>query len=74
MLPHLGAPLSPFSAWLLLRRIKTLELRMKRHSSNALSLAAFLSAYTAVTLVYYPGLSSHPDHDITPRLMGGQYG
>jgi methionine-gamma-lyase len=74
MLSHLGAPISPFSAWLLLRGIKTLELRMQRHSSNALALAEYLADHPAVARVYYPGLSSHPGHDIATRLMGGRYG
>lgn len=74
MLSHLGAPVSPFGAWLLLRGVKTLELRMQRHSSNALALADYLAGHSAVTRVYYPGLPAHPGHAVAARLMGGLFG
>lgn len=74
MLSHLGAPLSPFNAWLLLRGIKTLELRMERHSANALALARYLTARPEVTHVYYPGLETHPGHELATRLMDGRFG
>lgn len=65
----LGATLSPFNAWLLLRGIKTLFLRMNAHSDNAMALAKFLSGHSRVKGVHYPGLSSHPGHDIARRQM-----
>jgi methionine-gamma-lyase len=74
MLSHLGAPISPFNAWLLLRGVKTLELRMERHCRNALGLATYLSARPEVTRVYYPGLPDHPGHAIAARLLEGGFG
>ncbi|MHB8422937.1 MAG: trans-sulfuration enzyme family protein [Leptospirales bacterium] len=65
----LGATLSPFNAWLLLRGIKTLFLRMNAHSDNAMALANFLSDHPKVKAVHYPGLSSHPGHDVARRQM-----
>ncbi|ADV65834.1 trans-sulfuration enzyme family protein [Deinococcus maricopensis] len=61
-LKHLGAPLGPQEAYLLLRGIKTLPLRMDAHSEAALAVAEYLSAHPKVTRTYYPGLSSHPGH------------
>ena len=54
---------SPFDAYLVLRGIKTLAVRMQRHSSNALRLATFLQSHSAIERVIYPGLASHPDHE-----------
>ena len=64
-----GAVVDPFAAWLLLRGLKTLELRMSRHCENARKIAAFLNAHPAVEKVNYPGLESHRGHDIAARQM-----
>ncbi len=64
-----GAVPSPFDAWLTLRGVKTLALRMARHCDNALRLAHFLAAHPAVAAVYYPGLPSHPQHALALRQM-----
>lgn len=68
---NMGGVLSPFEAWLLLRGLKTFPLRMRQHCENATAVAQFLAAHPRVTQVYYPGLSSHPDHDRAARLFGG---
>jgi len=64
-----GPVLSPFNAWLILRGIKTLNLRMARHSSNAMKLAQFLEKHPKVVKVAYPGLKSHPGHEIAKKQM-----
>ena len=64
-----GAVMDPFAAWLLLRGLKTLELRMARHCENAGKIAAFLAAHPAVEKVYYPGLESHRGHGVAARQM-----
>ncbi|MEJ5276738.1 MAG: PLP-dependent transferase, partial [Thermogemmata sp.] len=64
-----GAVPSPFDAFLVLRGLKTLALRMERHSTNAQALAEWLANHPAVEQVYYPGLSSHPGHEIARRQM-----
>ena len=61
--------LSPFNAWLILRGAATLPLRMAAHQAGALALAAFLEAHPKVTRVLYPGLPSHPQHDLAKRQM-----
>ncbi len=66
-----GAVSGPLDAWLTTRGIKTLSLRMQRHSENAQAIAEFLDAHPAVATVYYPGLASHPGHDIAARQMSG---
>jgi cystathionine beta-lyase/cystathionine gamma-synthase len=65
----LGAMLSPFESYLILRGLKTLELRMARHCDNALRIAHFLQQHPAVTRVHYPGLSEHPHHALTVDLL-----
>ncbi len=65
----LGAVPGPFDAWLVLRGLKTLALRMRRHCENARAVAAFLEQHDAVEQVYYPGLPSHPGHEIAARQM-----
>jgi cystathionine gamma-synthase len=65
----LGAVPGPFDAWLVLRGLKTLALRMRRHCENARVVAAFLEQQDAVEHVYYPGLPSHPGHEIAARQM-----
>ena len=66
-----GAILGPMDAWLVLRGTKTLPLRMERHNANAEILAAYLERHPKVTRVYYPGLASHPQHDLAKRQMRG---
>jgi methionine-gamma-lyase len=63
-----GSP-SPFDAWLLNLGLKTFELRMQRHCENALVLASYLEKHAKVARVYYPGLESHPDHELARRQM-----
>ena len=65
-----GVP-SPFDAWLTLRGIKTLAVRMRQHEENARAVAGFLAEHPRVEKVYYPGLSSHPDHELAKRQMSG---
>ncbi|MGW4669121.1 trans-sulfuration enzyme family protein [Streptomyces sp. NPDC004324] len=66
-----GATLGPIDAWLLLRGIRTLPLRMPRHNANGLALAEALSEHPAVAKVHYPGLASHPQHQLASRQMSG---
>jgi cystathionine gamma-lyase len=70
----LGAVAGPFDAFLILRGIKTLALRMERHCANALAIAQFLEKHPKVERVYYPGLESHPQHALARRQMTGGYG
>ena len=67
----IGAPQSPWEAWLTLRGIKTLPLRMARHSENALKVAQFLEQHPKVTKVLYPGLPSFPQHAIALKQQRG---
>ena len=69
--PLLGATLSPMNAWLILRGIKTLALRMGAHTVRATALARFFKEQSAVVDVRYPGLASHPGHEIALRQMKG---
>jgi cystathionine gamma-synthase len=70
----LGGIIDAHAAWLLLRGIKTLDIRMERHNSNGLSLAGHLEAHPKIRKVWYPGLESHPDHAIAKRIMKGSGG
>lgn len=63
-----GVP-SPFDAWLTLRGVKTLAVRMRQHGENAQRVAEFLEGHPRVRKVYYPGLASHPDHELASRQM-----
>jgi len=65
----LGAVPGPFDAWLVLRGVKTLAVRMRQHCENARAVAAFLGQNDAVERAYYPGLPSHPGHEIAARQM-----
>jgi cystathionine gamma-synthase len=69
-----GAVLGPMEAWLLLRGMRTLPLRMREMSANALALANFLSDHPKVETVMYPGLPDHPGHELAARQMTGGYG
>jgi cystathionine gamma-lyase/cystathionine beta-lyase/cystathionine gamma-lyase/homocysteine desulfhydrase len=66
-----GAILSPFDSWLVLRGTKTLPLRMQQHNANGLALARFLDAHPKVRKVFYPGLPSHPQHELAKKQMRG---
>lgn len=66
-----GSVPSPFDAWLILRGIKTLAVRMRQHEENARVVANFLAEHPRVEKVYYPGLSSHPDYELAKRQMSG---
>jgi cystathionine gamma-synthase len=66
-----GAVLDPHNAYLLLRGLKTLALRVQRHNDTGERMAAFLEAQPAVERVWYPGLASHPDHEVAARQMSG---
>lgn len=66
-----GAILSPMESWLILRGTKTLHLRMARHNESALTIARWLEARKELKAVYYPGLESHPQHDLATRQMKG---
>ena len=66
-----GAILSPFDSWLVLRGTKTLAVRMAQHNLNGQALAEFLQGHPRVTKVIYPGLPSHPQHDLAKRQMKG---
>lgn len=69
-----GAPLAPFDCWLLRRSIATLGLRVRAQCQGALRVAEFLAAHPAVERVFYPGLASHPGHELATAQMRGGYG
>lgn len=69
-----GAVLGAFEAYLIIRGMKTLPLRVERHCQNAMTVAEFLQQHPAVERVYYPGLSAHPGHDVAVRQMHGGFG
>ena len=66
--------MAPFEAWLCLRGLMTLALRMDRHSANAMALATALEGHPKLERVRYPGLASHPDHDVASRQLPRGYG
>jgi cystathionine beta-lyase/cystathionine gamma-synthase len=68
-----GVP-GPLDSWLVLRGLKTLAVRMRQHSANALEVACFLEQHPSVKRVYYPGLPSHPQHELAKRQMVGGWG
>lgn len=67
----LGTNPSPFDTWLTNRGVKTLAVRMEKHQANAQALAEFLAKHPKVESVYYPGLKTHPNHDVAKRQMKG---
>jgi O-succinylhomoserine sulfhydrylase len=69
-----GMSLSPFNAWVVLKGLETLSIRMKAQSENALALATWLEAQPQVARVYYPGLRSHPQHELALRQQSGMGG
>ncbi|HEY3057128.1 MAG TPA: cystathionine gamma-synthase [Thermoanaerobaculia bacterium] len=66
-----GAILSPFDSWLVLRGVKTLAVRMKRHEENGMAMAEYLRNHKKVKKVYYPGLPDHPQHQLARKQMNG---
>ena len=70
----IGGIASPFDSFLALRGLKTLALRMERHSANALHIASWLERHPKIERVIYPGLSSHPQHELARRQMRGGFG
>jgi cystathionine beta-lyase/cystathionine gamma-synthase len=69
-----GGTLDPAAAWLLLRGLKTLALRMEKHNQNGFQIAKFLEKHPKVAKVYYPGLPSHPQHSLAKKQMRGYGG
>lgn len=67
----MGGVSNPNDAYLLIRGLKTLELRVKRQNENGMAIASFLEGHPAVARVYYPGLPSHPDHELASQQMAG---
>jgi O-succinylhomoserine sulfhydrylase len=70
-LRHTGPALSPFNAWVMLKGLETLELRVERHCASAARVASFLEGHDRVTRVIYPFLNSHPGSDLAKRQMAG---
>ena len=73
-LRYYGGIMAPFTAYLMLRGTQTLPLRIERHNASALRLAQWLEQHTAVSRVSYPGLPSHPQHELAKRQMPGGFG
>jgi len=71
LLNAMGTCASPFDCWLVLRGIETLPVRMKQHEENAIAVANYLKGHPAIEKVFYPGLDSHPGHEIARRQMKG---
>jgi cystathionine gamma-lyase/cystathionine beta-lyase/cystathionine gamma-lyase/homocysteine desulfhydrase len=69
-----GAVLGPFDCWLVLRGVKTLAVRMRQHNDNGMAIARFLAQHPKVQNIHYPGLSSHPQHDLAKKQMTGFVG
>lgn len=67
----IGAIMSPFDSYMVLRGIKTLAVRMERHNKNAMEIARYLREHPKVKRIYYPGLESHPQHELAMRQMSG---
>ena len=66
---NMGGAISPFNAWLIMRGVVTLPFRMKQHSESALKIAQFLEDHPSIAFVAYPGLKSHPQHEIAKKQM-----
>jgi cystathionine beta-lyase/cystathionine gamma-synthase len=69
-----GGSLDPIGAYLLIRGMKTLVVRMSKHNENGIAIARFLEGHGKVDRVYYPGLRSHPQHDLASKLLSGYGG
>ena len=67
----LGGVLDPHAAYLVMRGVKTLQLRVERHNDNAMKLATRLESHPMIETVHYPGLPSHPDHEVAKKYMKG---
>lgn len=74
MLRTVGTSMGAFEAWIFLKSLETLPVRMARHSENALHVAKWLEAQPQIKRVYYPGLASHPQHELAKRYMQRGYG
>jgi methionine-gamma-lyase len=70
-LKDFGGIISPFNAWLLLRGLKTLPIRVEKHNQNAMEVAKFLEKHDKIEKVFYPGLESHPQHDLAKKQASG---
>jgi len=68
---HTGPSMSPFNAWVMVKGLETLDIRVERHCANALAVAEFLEQQPGVTRVLYPGLASHPQAELANRQMKG---
>jgi methionine-gamma-lyase len=71
---NIGGSITPFSAWLIIRGMKTLPIRMDRHNENAMTVAKFLEGHDKVEKVIYPGLPGHPQYEIAKEQMSGSGG
>ena len=69
-----GSTLDPFAAWLIVRGIRTLPLRVERACENAVAAAKYLSDHPKISAVHYPGLPSHPQHQLAKDTLGGRFG
>ena len=74
MAKNIGGSITPFSAWLIIRGIKTLPIRMDRHNKNAMAVAEFLKGHDKVETVIYPGLPDHPQYELGRKQMSGAGG
>jgi methionine-gamma-lyase len=74
LLSRLGGAMGAFAAWVLLHGVKTLPMRAERHSAHALALAELLAAHPAAAAAHYPGLASHPGHEIARHVVGDRFG
>ncbi len=71
---HTGGSMSPFTAWMMLKGLETMELRVRAQADTALAIAQALEGHAALSRVIYPGLASHPQHDLAMAQMGGSGG
>lgn len=71
---NMGGAISPFNSWLILRGMKTLSVRMDRHTGNAMSVSRFLLRHEKISSVIYPGLPDHPQYDLAQKQMSGYGG
>ena len=71
---HTGPALSPFNAWVMLKSLETMQMRVERMNSNAKSVAEFLERSSKIKAIRYPGLKSHPNHELAMRQMNGAGG
>ena len=74
VMKNTGMVLSPFNAWVVLKGLETLDIRMRAQSAHAHAMAQWLEQHPAVSRVYYPGLASHPQHDLALKQMSGMGG